>query len=402
MRVYFHEVGLLEELRYRLHHPAALLIVLPNGLVKLINALPFICGDLRRQIAGRGLGELPARVAGPARRRLRRRPRARSGQHADAAPMGPPLTAPTRRGGTPRRRCRRLLRVVVDGPLPLLPVRGAAAVPARRGVGVRDRRHASTRAMFWSGLAGVVLSVIGVEAFNEYFDARMGTDRVFNPDDLPPMSDGVFWCGVVGVRRRARGRRVPHAARRLADPRVRARWAALAAIFYEAPPIRWSYRGLGETVIALSLRPVDGARQPLPAHARAVVGRACGVAGARACSSWRSRSSTRFPTSTRTAWSASATSSCGSAAGAASWLYLGSGRGGARGRAAGVARGHVSRRRASRRCSPLPLLVASARRALRHVRRRRASSCPRCAASSRATSSRSTLFSARRAAARGC
>ena len=26
-----------------------LLIVLPNGLVKLINALPFVCGDLRRQ-----------------------------------------------------------------------------------------------------------------------------------------------------------------------------------------------------------------------------------------------------------------------------------------------------------------------------------------------------------------
>ena len=49
MRVYFHEMGLLEELRYRLQHPAALLIVLPNGLVKLINALPFICGDLRRE-----------------------------------------------------------------------------------------------------------------------------------------------------------------------------------------------------------------------------------------------------------------------------------------------------------------------------------------------------------------
>ena len=49
MRVHFHEMGLLEELRYRLHHPAALLIVLPNGLVKLINALPFVCGDLRRQ-----------------------------------------------------------------------------------------------------------------------------------------------------------------------------------------------------------------------------------------------------------------------------------------------------------------------------------------------------------------
>jgi MoaA/NifB/PqqE/SkfB family radical SAM enzyme len=49
MRVHYHEAGLLEELRYRLEHPAALLIVLPNGLVKIINALPFICGDLRRQ-----------------------------------------------------------------------------------------------------------------------------------------------------------------------------------------------------------------------------------------------------------------------------------------------------------------------------------------------------------------
>ncbi len=49
MRVNFHEAGLLEELRYRLHHPAALLIILPNGLVKLINALPFVCGDLRTE-----------------------------------------------------------------------------------------------------------------------------------------------------------------------------------------------------------------------------------------------------------------------------------------------------------------------------------------------------------------
>ncbi|MFO1312904.1 MAG: radical SAM protein [Burkholderiales bacterium] len=52
MRVYFHEAGLLDELRYRLTEPAALFIVLPNGLVKLINALPFICGDLRTQSIG--------------------------------------------------------------------------------------------------------------------------------------------------------------------------------------------------------------------------------------------------------------------------------------------------------------------------------------------------------------
>jgi 1,4-dihydroxy-2-naphthoate polyprenyltransferase len=68
-------------------------------------------------------------------------------------------------------------------------------------------------AIFWSGLGGVVLAVIGVEAFNEYFDARMGTDRVFNPKDLPPISDAVFWLGVaafagalaVGIYLTARG-----------------------------------------------------------------------------------------------------------------------------------------------------------------------------------------------------
>jgi len=50
-------------------------------------------------------------------------------------------------------------------------------------------------AIFWSGLSGVVLAVIGVEAFNEYFDARMGTDRVFNSQDIPPIAQAVFWIG---------------------------------------------------------------------------------------------------------------------------------------------------------------------------------------------------------------
>jgi len=108
--------------------------------------------------------------------------------------------------------------------------------------------------IFWSGLGGVILAVIGVEAFNEYFDSRMGTDRVFNPADLPPMSDGVLWLGVLAF------------AGALAVGiylTVRGGWAILAfallggmaAIFYVAPPIRWAYRGLGETVIALSYGP---------------------------------------------------------------------------------------------------------------------------------------------------
>ncbi len=108
--------------------------------------------------------------------------------------------------------------------------------------------------IFWSGLAGVVLAVIGVEAFNDYFDSRMGTDRVFNPDDAPPTSSWVLWLGVVAF------------AGALAVGvylAIRDGWPILAfallggaaAIFYEAPPIRWSYRGLGEAIIGLSYGP---------------------------------------------------------------------------------------------------------------------------------------------------
>jgi len=108
--------------------------------------------------------------------------------------------------------------------------------------------------IFWSGLGGVVLAVIGVEAFNEYFDSRMGTDRVFNADDLPPMSRWVLFLGstafagalAVGVYLAIRG----------GWPIILfALLGGMAAIFYVAPPIRWAYRGLGELVIALSYGP---------------------------------------------------------------------------------------------------------------------------------------------------
>ena len=119
--------------------------------------------------------------------------------------------------------------------------------------------------------AVVVLAVIGVEAFNEYFDARMGTDRVFNPADLPPIPTACFWWA---------WRRSPARSLSASISRVRGGWPILAfallggiaAIFYEAPPIRWSYHGLGELVIGF-LWAVDGARQPLPAHASGIVGR---------------------------------------------------------------------------------------------------------------------------------
>jgi 1,4-dihydroxy-2-naphthoate octaprenyltransferase len=129
----------------------------------------------------------------------------------------------------------------------LLPyVLGAAWVYATSGV--------TDAAIFWSGLGGVVLAVVGVEAFNEYFDSRLGTDRVFNADELPPMSQLVMWLGIVafagalaiGVYLTLRGG-WPILAFALLG--------GLAAIFYVAPPIRWAYRGLGELVIALSYGP---------------------------------------------------------------------------------------------------------------------------------------------------
>jgi len=108
--------------------------------------------------------------------------------------------------------------------------------------------------LFWSGLAGVVMSVVGVEAFNEYFDSRMGTDRVFDPEDSPPMSAAVLWLGVAAFAT-ALGVGLYLAAREGWPILAFAALGGAAAIFYVAPPIRWAYRGLGETVIGLSYGP---------------------------------------------------------------------------------------------------------------------------------------------------
>ena len=167
--------------------------------------------------------------------------------------MGLSLTPPHRREGAEQSPWRRLLLVaslvryrffLYAGLLPYL--LGAAWAHAMEG--------AFDAPIFWSGLGGVVLAVVGVESFNEYFDSQMGTDRVFDPDDLPPMSAWVLWIGIaafagafaVGV----------YLTYRVGWPILAfALLGGMAAIFYVAPPIRWAYRGLGETVIALSYGP---------------------------------------------------------------------------------------------------------------------------------------------------
>jgi len=165
--------------------------------------------------------------------------------------MGPSLTtASVAADRTPWRRLVRVVSLVryrfflYAGLLPYL--LGAAWAYAIGG--------AFDATLFACGLGGVVLSVIGVEAFNEYFDARMGTDRIFNPADLPPISDGVFWCGVVAFAAAlAMG---VYLAVQVGWPIIAfAVLGGMAAIFYEAPPVRWCYRGLGETVIGLAYGP---------------------------------------------------------------------------------------------------------------------------------------------------
>jgi len=113
--------------------------------------------------------------------------------------------------------------------------------------------HTFNGERFGIGLLGIFFSVCGVEAFNEYFDAKMGTDRVFNPndEDIPEWMLYFGWtafglatlCGLWLAKEGG--------------------WPVIlymalggqAAAFYVGPPVRWVYRGLGETMIALSYGP---------------------------------------------------------------------------------------------------------------------------------------------------
>ncbi len=107
---------------------------------------------------------------------------------------------------------------------------------------------------FALGLVGVFFALVGVESFNEYFDSRLGTDRVFNPSDEDPIGDWVLWLGWTGFASAA-------ACGVLLALRVGWPVAAcmamggIAAVFYVGPPVRWVYRGLGEAMIALAYGP---------------------------------------------------------------------------------------------------------------------------------------------------
>jgi 1,4-dihydroxy-2-naphthoate octaprenyltransferase len=108
--------------------------------------------------------------------------------------------------------------------------------------------------VFLLGLFGIFLSVVGVESFNEYFDAKMGTDRVFNPDAEEYIPEWMLYLGIAAFTLAA-GIGL-WLARQGGWPIVLyTLLGGAAAVWYVGPPIRWVYRGLGETVIGLSYGP---------------------------------------------------------------------------------------------------------------------------------------------------
>src|SRR4051812_24988761 len=107
-------------------------------------------------------------MEGSPRRRVHRRPRSQPGQDVVAASMGLRVSNAISRAATPSV-AHRLLAIIsmvryrfflYAGLLPY----GLGAAWAYTTTGTLDAP------IFWSGLGGVVLAVIGVEAFNEYFD----------------------------------------------------------------------------------------------------------------------------------------------------------------------------------------------------------------------------------------
>ncbi len=107
---------------------------------------------------------------------------------------------------------------------------------------------------FWLGFLGIFLSVVGVESFNEYFDAKMGTDRVFNPSDDEYIPDWMLWLGIAAFALAA------SCGFWLAKEGgwpivVYTLLGGAAAVWYVGPPFRWVYRGLGELSIGLSYGP---------------------------------------------------------------------------------------------------------------------------------------------------
>lgn len=106
---------------------------------------------------------------------------------------------------------------------------------------------------FTVGFLALLLILVGVEVFNEYFDYKIGGDRAFLTDKriIPQhyFKIGIFTFilafFIAVYLTFYRGLAII----------IFAFIGAISAFFYVSPPIQWSYRGLGETIIFLNYGP---------------------------------------------------------------------------------------------------------------------------------------------------
>lgn len=104
------------------------------------------------------------------------------------------------------------------------------------------------------GLVGIGLVLIGVETFNEYFDSKIGTDRVFQLEHIEvsgyTLKLGILTFSMAFI--------IALYLSTLRRPLIIlfAFLGFLIAAFYVTPPIKWAYRGLGEFVIFLAYGPL--------------------------------------------------------------------------------------------------------------------------------------------------
>lgn len=103
------------------------------------------------------------------------------------------------------------------------------------------------------GLAAVVLVGLGIEGLNEYFDSRLGGDRVF----ASAGRSGAWWHLPLGLGSFAAAAvlAVCLATMRGWGVLVFALCGGAVALSYLMPPIRLSHRGLGEAAIAVGYGP---------------------------------------------------------------------------------------------------------------------------------------------------
>ncbi|MEN2974194.1 MAG: prenyltransferase [Candidatus Caldarchaeales archaeon] len=121
---------------------------------------------------------------------------------------------------------------------------------------------------FLLALIGIIFVMIGTYTFNEYYDYRSGVDVIIRKEDVTPFNAGsrVLPSGLlepisvfkVGIISWIVSTGVAIYFTLIVGPLILIIYGIglVSGAFYTAPPARWAYRGLGETLIGLNYGPL--------------------------------------------------------------------------------------------------------------------------------------------------